>query len=76
MDFVMDNFPPDRVVFGVDYPLCEGAEPGVHAKCTRPNRFWLRLFGRNGRRRFRRKMLSRGGSGPWRQRQEFAQALC
>ena len=39
MDFVMDNFPPDRVVFGVDYPLCEGAEPGVHAKCTRPNRF-------------------------------------
>ena len=47
MDFVMDNFPPDRVVFGVDYPLCEGAEPGVHAKCTRPNRSRLRL-GRNG----------------------------
>ena len=32
MDFVMDQFPDDRVVFGVDYPLCEGAEPGVHAK--------------------------------------------
>ena len=34
MDFVMDHFADDRVVFGVDYPLCEGAE-AVHRGVSR-----------------------------------------
>ena len=32
MDFVMDHFPEDRVVLGSDWPVCEGAAPGSHAK--------------------------------------------
>lgn len=28
----MDSFPEDRVVLGSDWPVCEGALPGSHAK--------------------------------------------
>jgi predicted TIM-barrel fold metal-dependent hydrolase len=31
-DYVMDRFPADRVVLGSDWPVCEGACPGSHAK--------------------------------------------
>ena len=32
MEYVMDKFPEDRVVLGSDWPVCEGACPGSHAK--------------------------------------------
>jgi hypothetical protein len=31
-DYVLDQFPEDRVVLGSDWPVCEGACPGSHAK--------------------------------------------
>ena len=31
-DYVLDKFPEDRVVLGSDWPVCEGACPGSHAK--------------------------------------------
>jgi len=32
MEYVMEKFPEDRVVLGSDWPVCEGACPGSHAK--------------------------------------------
>ena len=32
MDYVLDQFPEDRVMLGSDWPVCEGACPGSHAK--------------------------------------------